>query len=135
MSRESVEALRRASDAINRRDVEALVAELDPYIEWHPGVVAAVTGREVVYRGHQGASEYFRDLDEAFSETHFDLAEIRDLGDRMIAFGRFRARGKASGAVTETPVALLVSDRNGKAREIRTFLNPQEALEAAGLSD
>ena len=38
MSEENAELLRRAVDAYNRRDVEALCAELDPEVEWHPAL-------------------------------------------------------------------------------------------------
>ena len=135
MSEKGVEAVKRAIEATNRRDAEALVEELDPDVEWHPGIAALVDGGSTVYRGHAGALEYFRDLDEAFAETHFELSEIRDLGSRIFATGRFRARGEASGAETETPVALVVEEKNGKARRIQTYLDPEEALEAAGLEE
>jgi hypothetical protein len=36
MSQENVEAFKRGSDAVNRRDVEALLADVDPAVEWHP---------------------------------------------------------------------------------------------------
>jgi hypothetical protein len=35
MSQENVEVFKRAFDAINRRDADALVVELDPEVEWH----------------------------------------------------------------------------------------------------
>jgi ketosteroid isomerase-like protein len=34
MSQENVEVFKRAFDAINRRDAEGLVSELDPEVEW-----------------------------------------------------------------------------------------------------
>ena len=44
MSASDLEAFKRAVDAYNRADVEALMAELDPEVEWHPalpGLLAA----------------------------------------------------------------------------------------------
>jgi ketosteroid isomerase-like protein len=76
-----------------------------------------------------------RDLNEAFGEIHIEISEIRDLGDRLVAIGRIRVRGKASGAETETPLALLTEVENGKTISIRGYLDPAEALEAAGLSE
>ena len=38
MSQENVEIVRRVSDAYNRRDVEAMLDELHPEVEWHPWV-------------------------------------------------------------------------------------------------
>ena len=40
--------------------------------------------------------------EEAFAESHMEFPEIRDLGDRIVAIGRLRARGRESGAETVT---------------------------------
>jgi ketosteroid isomerase-like protein len=75
------------------------------------------------------------DLYETFAEIHIEMSEFRDLGDRLVAIGRTRNRGKASGAVTETPLALVTETRNGKTISIRVYLDREEALEAAELSE
>jgi ketosteroid isomerase-like protein len=36
MSAENVEAVKRAIEAHNRGDIDALLEDLDPEIEWHP---------------------------------------------------------------------------------------------------
>jgi ketosteroid isomerase-like protein len=76
-----------------------------------------------------------RDLNEAFGEIHIEISEIRDLGDRLVAIGRNRARGKESGAETVTPLAFVAAVKNGKTISIRAFLDPKKALEAAGLRE
>ena len=48
MSQENVELVKRATDAINRRDAEALLSELDPEVEWHSGILIAMGGKQVV---------------------------------------------------------------------------------------
>ena len=64
MSQENVEALKRAVDANNRRDYEALLEEFDPDVEWH-GIFGLMFGKEAtVVRGHEGLLGYVRDLDE-----------------------------------------------------------------------
>ena len=87
-----------------------------------------------VYRGHEGVRELVRDIDEAFAEA-VEIVEIRDLGDRVLAIGRLRARGKASGADTESPIGFLADFRNAKLTRVLSYLDPKEALEAAGLSE
>jgi hypothetical protein len=57
-----VEAFTRVVDAINRRDVEAVLRELDPGIEWHMALQVLVGGEAGVYHGHEGVREYFRDM-------------------------------------------------------------------------
>ena len=44
MSQENVEIVRRVSDAYNRRDVEAMLDELHPEIEWHPWLQIQIGG-------------------------------------------------------------------------------------------
>jgi ketosteroid isomerase-like protein len=58
-----------------------------------------------------------------------------DQGDQVVAIGRLRTRGRASGLVTEAPLGYVTDFRNGIATRIRTYLDPSEALEAAGLSE
>jgi ketosteroid isomerase-like protein len=132
MSEENVEAYKRAVEASNRRDLEALLEEFDPEVEWYPQVVGL--GSEV-YRGAEGIRELFADMEETIPDAFFEVAEIRDLGDRLLSFGRLRAHGSESGAPTEVPFNQLIHFRDGKATVLRTFLDPKEALEAAGLSE
>ena len=135
MSQENVETFKRSIDAYNRRDVDALLETLDPDVEWHSALMVPLGGEATVYRGHEGIRELFRDLDEALDEWHAEFPEIRDLGDRIVAIGHVRTRGRGSGAETESPLASVCDIKNGKAIRVRTYLDPEEALEAAGLSE
>ena len=135
MSQENVEIVRRVSDAYNRRDVEAMLDELHPEIEWHPWLQLQFGGGATVYRGHQGVRTGIRELEEAFSEIEAEQTEIRDLGERVVAIGHHRGRGKESGAITESPLAWIVEFKSGKVIRVREYLDPKEALEAVGLSE
>ena len=62
--------------------------------------------------------------------------ELLDAGDKVFAFIRTRARGKASGVEVDAYVANVWTFRDGSAIEFMYFgENRAEALEAAGLSD
>jgi ketosteroid isomerase-like protein len=135
MSQENVEAFKRAVEALERRDVEAALEELDSEVEWHSAILVSLGGDTTVYRRHEGVRELLRDTWGAFAEFHYEFLEIRDLGDRIVATGRLRARGKESGAETESPLGSVVDFENGKAIRVRTYLDPKEAFEAAGLSE
>ena len=135
MSEENAELLRRAVEAYNRRDIEALVAELDPEVEWHPALPGLLVGAAAIYRGHDGIAEMFRDFYEVLDEIQFEYSEIQDLGDRVVAIGEVRVRGKASGAETRSPYANLADISNGKGVRIRGYLDPEEALKAARLQE
>jgi ketosteroid isomerase-like protein len=133
MSQENVEVFKRGVEAGNRRDVEALLAELDPAVEWHPVLTTTLGGEATVYRGHKGVRELFRDVYEVLTDFQAEVLETRDLGDRLVASGRMRASGRASGAETVSPVGWVVDFENGKVIRIRSYFDPKEALEAAGL--
>ena len=135
MSQENVEAFKRGSDAANRRDIEALLAVIHLDVEWHPAMAALLSGEGTTYRGHEGVRDWLRDQEEAFAESRIDYSEIRDLGERVVAIGRLRARGRESGAETDSPVAWVVEFKNGKVIQAQAYLDPTEALEAAGLRE
>jgi ketosteroid isomerase-like protein len=135
MSEENVEIFRRGAEAYNRRDVDALLKTLDPEVEWHSALLIPFGGAATVSRGYDGVRELLDEVDEALAEIHLDYSEIRDLGDRIVGIGRIRTRGKQSGAVTELGFGTVTEMKNGKAIRIWTYLDPQEALEAVGLSE
>ena len=74
-------------------------------------------------------------LADSFDGFTVEYAEIRDLGDRLLAIGQLHTRGNLSGVVSETPYAILADYRGGKMTRSRTYLDAQEALDAAGLSE
>jgi ketosteroid isomerase-like protein len=129
MSQENVETFRRGVQAANTGDVDGLLKTLDPAIEWYPAVVALTRS---IYRGHEGVRAMLRESDEVFASRTFEETEIRDLGDRLLVFGRMRARGLESGAETVGSFNQLIRFKDGKATEVRTFLEREEALAAAG---
>ena len=135
MSGENVEAFKRGADAYNRRDVEALLEELHPRIEWRPLLPVLLGGEAAVYRGHEGVRHGIRELEEAFTELRAEPVEFRDLAGRVVAIGNLHGRGKESGVVTESPIVWLVDFEDGKVVRIREYLDPDEALEAAGIED
>jgi ketosteroid isomerase-like protein len=135
MSRENVEACKRAFEAADRGDVEALLEELDPAVEWRPAMSVLLGGEATVYRGYGGIRNVFRERAELLAEWHHDVSEIRDLGERVVVIGRVRVRGSASGAETESPYGYVFDFKGGRAIRIRSYLDPKEALDAAGLSE
>ncbi|MGH2962289.1 MAG: nuclear transport factor 2 family protein [Solirubrobacterales bacterium] len=135
MAQENVDTFRRGVEAYNRRDVEALIADADPGIEWHPAILVRLGGKSTVYRGHDGLRELLIDTDDTVAEIHVEFPEVRDLGDRVLGLGRIRTRGRASGIVTEAPLGCLADFRDEKLTRVQTYLDPREALEAAGLSE
>jgi len=132
MSPANGEAFKRAIEAYNRRNVEALLRELDTEIEWRPVLPVVLGGDATVYRGHEGVRQLLRDLDEVLAERHLDFSEIREAGDQVVAIGSLRIRGKSSGALSESPFGCVAELKNGKLTRIQTHLDPSDALEHLG---
>jgi ketosteroid isomerase-like protein len=129
------EVFRRTSDAADRPDLEGLLAVIDPRVEWYPAMAALLRGEPTVYRGHEGVAAWLRDQEESFAESRIDYSEIRVLGERVVAIGRLRARGKESGAEIESPVGWVVDFKNGKVIRAQAYLDHQDALDAARVSE
>ena len=102
MSEENVEAFKRGVAAGNRRDIEAFLAELDPEVEYHAAL--PMVGGDAVYRGHEGIREWLGEVWDVLAETEFEFPEIRDLGDRIVAVGRFARVGRAAESKSRCPL-------------------------------
>jgi ketosteroid isomerase-like protein len=132
MSRENLEQVQRLSSAFNSRDLDELLELIDSDVEWIP-IMAALEGR--VYRGHDGVRQWVEDLsvDWDYFETHQE--EFREIGDRVLVFGRWRARARSSGIELENERASWVMDlQDGKIVRLQTYTDRDEAVKAAGLS-
>ncbi len=75
----------------------------------------------VVHRGHEGVREAFQAYSDTMASCRYEFSEFRDLGDRVVAIGRFRTRGRKSGVEAESPIAYVVDFKDGKViRSLRT---------------
>ena len=135
MARENVEAFKRAVGAMNRGDIEGMLEVCDPEVAWRDAINVMFGGEATLYRGHDAVRRLFRDLYESFAEIDADYRDFRDLGERLVSLGQLRMRGKESGAETRSPVAALTEWSDGKAIRVLTYLDHNEALEAAGLRE
>jgi ketosteroid isomerase-like protein len=130
MSQANVEIVRGVHEAFNRRDVDAILAVWDEDAEFRP-VMSALEGG--VYHGHEGLRRWMREVDQDWDVFEAHGEEYRDLGDKVLALGRWHARGRASGIVLDVQTAAWVARlRDGKVVWYRTFTDRDEAFEAAG---
>jgi ketosteroid isomerase-like protein len=133
VSQENVRVAKRVTDALNRRDWDALFALVTADFEWLPAMPGAV--QDVGYRGREEFAAYAREVEETWEYLRAVMTEFRDLGDRVLLLGRMEARGRASGAQVDTPVAEVMDFQDGKLSRDRVFLNHAQALKAVGLEE
>jgi ketosteroid isomerase-like protein len=130
MSQENVEIVQRFADHWNETG-EPLWAEIDPEVVFVIDPRSFVAG---TYRGHDGIRTLVGLTAEVFDEFRYELDELIDADDAVLALGRIRARGLQSGAVGTQPWALVFRFSNGRIVRYRSYLRREEALAAVGLS-
>jgi ketosteroid isomerase-like protein len=139
MSHQNVEIVR-----LGFEEFQAGLARGDPGAVFDSGVMAPdaewipapnTPGLRPVYRGRAGFVEFMGTWTEDF-EWSIDLERVIDAGDdRVVAMFHQHATGRASGATVELHMALLYELENGRVIRMRNFLDPAQALEAAGLRE
>jgi ketosteroid isomerase-like protein len=134
MSQGNVDAARRAFEAWNRGDIDAWLQLQHPEIEWFSEIAGRLEGAETVYRGRAGMRRFWDEWHSVWDLT-IQISEFRDLGDTVVALGCMRAHGKASGVDLEEPVAYVGEFDGGLVRTLRSYLDPKQALKAAGVSE
>ena len=130
MSQQNVDAFRHFMEAFERRDFDAWVEAFHPDVDFIPQR-APIQG---TFRGHDGIRTFLADNEESFDVFRLEYDYVRAVGDRVIAIGKLRVRGKGSGVEVETPTAIVLTFRDGKVVRLEDFGDGQKALEAAGLS-
>jgi ketosteroid isomerase-like protein len=128
----NVETVKRLMDAFNRRDIDTFAELTTSDIEWVPVFAARVEGD--IYRGRDGIETFLREVAETWEEFRPLPEEYRDATERVVGLGRLKARGRGSGVPVDSPWGGIFDFRGGRISGIRTFLDHDEALRAAGLS-
>ena len=120
-------------DAVDRRDLDAVMALVHPDAEFHSRL-AASEGR--VYKGREGVRNFFRDVDEAFDEVHRGAIEIVGMrGENVVLVSRIAGTGRGSGIPIEVERPQVWTFRDGKPWRSVVYDSIADALEAAGLSE
>ena len=102
-----------------------------------PDVVAEAPGRPDVTggRGREALGKLIGSWVSAWEEWREQIDEVRDLGDRVMVISTQRGRGKGTGIAISYQYAALYEVRDGEISGMGLYGGPDEALEAAGLSE
>ena len=129
MSQENVELVQSWFERWNRGDRDFSTDELHPDFQ----IVSRLQSEP--FEGREGLHRWMQEIDEQFREWELAGDEWRETGDRVVVLGRVRLRGKESGVAVDQPHGWVFEFKDGKVFRFRHFARPQEALEAAGLSE
>ena len=131
MSQENVEVVRRVYDALNRNDLDAAFRDAHPDFEisFKRGPLAGT------HRGREAPEAAFSDMRAAFDAWVIEPSELLESGNQVVAVVKNRVRPKGTDVEFETRNGHLWTIRDGTILSLEGFPNPDDALEAAGLSE
>jgi ketosteroid isomerase-like protein len=121
----AAEVVRRYVDALNRRDLPAMLELLDPDVE--------LITRRGPKRGYDDVRKW---LGEPYAELDVEriIDRIQVAGHVVVASGRIRHLWRESGELgDEAEIAVLAEVENGGIVRVQIFDNEAAALAAAGL--
>jgi ketosteroid isomerase-like protein len=124
---------RRAYEAYNRRDFDALVLMYSSDIVYRP-IASFTDNRE--RRGRADVLRFFEEFMEAWADDFTtNLDTLRVCGDSVIARVVFRGHAAASGVEISGRVFILSRFRDGEIVRIEDFTDREDALRAAEVSE
>ena len=130
MPSQNVEQLIEGFRAMERGDVEWIVALADPDVEFVNPDHALESGTR---HGPDGLRAGMAAMLEAFEDLRFKHDRIVEVGDRVAATGTFTGRGRGSGMpFGPMTFAVVTTQRDGKLVRYEWFAEAEEALRAAG---
>lgn len=130
MSRENVEKVRAAVEAINRGDFDAALDGAHPDIEWRTLDAFPDAG---TYCGPEGVRAFFQAWLDTFRGFRLHLEKCVPVDERrVLAVLRVSGEGAESGVEVESPsFSQLLEYDDGQLIRARMFQTETEALEAA----
>jgi ketosteroid isomerase-like protein len=107
---------------------EYVTKNFDPECEYWPVEEASPV------RGHGGLIRWIERWLEAWDDTWEETEEILEIGEMVVVSTYVYGRGRVSGMEISQRLIDVFELRDGKVLRITEYLDPREALEAAGLS-
>ena len=132
MSRENVEIVRAAYEAVERGDIDEATSLIHPEIEFHTYVRSPEAG---VYRGRDAVKKYNEVLFDQFESIRFEIEDLVDAGERVVITTTQHAVPKGGQAEMSVQVCEVWTVREGLLAERHSYSTREQALEAAGLSE
>ena len=130
MSEHNVDLVRRAFMAWQAGALEELDELLAPDVVWRPTPLSDA-GREV-FRGPKGVHEWASAVVSRSGELRNEIAEMRDLGDRVLVLGHVVERiGEQTR--TDADLAWIFHIEGDRITRGEGFVSREEALRAAGV--
>jgi ketosteroid isomerase-like protein len=139
MSQENVENLRAfwetwtlitwTQEAWRRGEID--MSLFDPDVTYEDTTLPDHVGE--TYRGHEGVVRASERWIEPYEGLRIELEQIVDAGHRLVSIHRARAKARHTGIEFDGLLAYLWTFRDDKVIHFRSYRDPEQAMEAAGL--
>jgi|SRR5215207_2367703 len=137
MSQENVDTIARLYDEFlakpERLTSLELVTFFDPAVEVHQS--ESLLGTQGTFHGYDGLGRAAQEVFDAFNDGHWVPTRLVDAGGKVVATVEFRATGKGSGVKVAETVAHVWTLEGGRIVAWHVYMDPDEALQAVGLSE
>jgi uncharacterized protein len=120
-----ISALRDAYAAFNRGDIDGALKPLDPDIEWSEPEGFAGAG---TYHGRAGVKSYLTQSRAGLAEGTSEPEQFLTVGSRIVVFVHAHVRPKDSSEWHDIKLADVYTIRDGRAVQMRAFVDRQQAL-------
>jgi ketosteroid isomerase-like protein len=127
MSPDNVEIARRSTEAFNRGDIDAWLADIHVEIEWHGVPDEPDPGP---HHGHDGIRRMVARWTETFPDLRAEAEEFIDAGEYVVVPMRLKGHMPGSDAEVVVDDVIVHRYRNGKIVEVREYRSLAAALEA-----
>lgn len=124
-----IEMVQRLYADFVRGDIPSILAALDPAVEWI-NAGSAIIAYAGTRHGSAQVQEFFVALDASVEVRTFEPREYLAQGDRIVAFGRWTGRAKATGREYASDWAMAWTIKNGRVTAFRSY-EDTEAMAAA----
>jgi hypothetical protein len=98
--------------AFGRGDIPALLALLDPGVEW-TAIVGSRIPTSGTRHGRDGVKEFFQQLGASIDFERFEPREFIAQGDKVVTLGHYTGRSKATGRSFDSDWVMVFTVRNG----------------------
>jgi ketosteroid isomerase-like protein len=126
MPQDKVEIVRRAHEALNGGDIDALIALCD--VDFRLDMSDRVFN-PAVYEGHDGIRRFYSEVRDVWASYVWEPEELMEVEDHVVALLRSGGRGRGSGVEVERRTAMVWTVRDGRATALRFFRDRDVALE------
>jgi ketosteroid isomerase-like protein len=131
MSQGNAEAVRRVYDALNHGDWDAVFRDMHPEVEitFQRGPGAGT------HRQREAVQGFLEDYIAAFDNMVFEPKELLENGDQIVALVTRRARLKGASGELVVRNGHVWTVRDGTIMSMKSYPDPEKALQAAGLRE